>query len=236
MAELYLVRHAQAAFGTDDYDRLTPLGHQQARWLGQYFAERDLSFDHVLTGTLRRHRETVAGLIDGGARLAPVLTDAGLDEYDSERLVTAHLAASGGFQTRSEPPPEVDPGDAAYRKRHFQLLRNALESWTRGEIDAAAHRPYDSFQQQAYRAFELAWRAEHSDARRVLIVSSGGPISSIVARHLQIPPAGFVALNLQLRNSGFCEIRFGSRSARLISFNCVPHLDTLERRGAITFA
>ena len=31
MAELFLVRHAQAAFGTDDYDRLTELGHRQAR-------------------------------------------------------------------------------------------------------------------------------------------------------------------------------------------------------------
>ena len=31
MAQFYLVRHGQASFGTDNYDRLSELGHQQAR-------------------------------------------------------------------------------------------------------------------------------------------------------------------------------------------------------------
>jgi phosphohistidine phosphatase SixA len=66
VAELFLVRHAQASFGTDDYDRLSDLGHQQSRWLGDYFAQRGLVFDRVVTGTLRRHRETLSGLAAGG--------------------------------------------------------------------------------------------------------------------------------------------------------------------------
>ncbi|HEX5612745.1 MAG TPA: phosphoglycerate mutase family protein, partial [Burkholderiales bacterium] len=49
MAELYLVRHAQASFGTEDYDRLSELGRRQARWLGEYFAERGMRFDRVVT-------------------------------------------------------------------------------------------------------------------------------------------------------------------------------------------
>src|SRR5690606_40460973 len=40
MPLILLVRHAQASFGTDDYDRLSELGRQQARWLGEYFAAR----------------------------------------------------------------------------------------------------------------------------------------------------------------------------------------------------
>ena len=50
-----MVRHAQASFGTDDYDRLSELGHRQSRWLGEYLAERQLTFARVVTGTLRRH-------------------------------------------------------------------------------------------------------------------------------------------------------------------------------------
>ena len=34
MSLVYLVRHAQASFGARDYDRLSELGRQQARWLG----------------------------------------------------------------------------------------------------------------------------------------------------------------------------------------------------------
>ena len=36
MGAIYLVRHGQAAFGTDDYDRLTEIGYTQARLLGGF--------------------------------------------------------------------------------------------------------------------------------------------------------------------------------------------------------
>ena len=42
MGTLYLVRHGQASFGADDYDNLSPLGHQQRQRLGEYFKERGL--------------------------------------------------------------------------------------------------------------------------------------------------------------------------------------------------
>ena len=61
MAQFYLVRHGQASFGTDNYDRLSELGHQQARWLGEYFAERDMGFDALVSGDLVRHRPRAKG-------------------------------------------------------------------------------------------------------------------------------------------------------------------------------
>jgi phosphohistidine phosphatase SixA len=50
MALVFLVRHAQASFGTHDYDRLSELGRQQSRWLGEYFAERGVRFARVVAG------------------------------------------------------------------------------------------------------------------------------------------------------------------------------------------
>ena len=235
MAELFLVRHAQAAFGTDDYDRLTELGHRQARWLGQYFSERDLRFDRVVSGTLRRHRETVEGVAEAGLPMPPALLDDRLDEYDPERLVKAHLAALQ--DERGEPQPLPSLGADGSRRDHFRLLRDALTAWTLGKVDPSVHRSFRSFQDGAYQAFEQACRPPaQPPVERVLVVSSGGPISSVVAHHLDMPAASFVALNLQVRNSGFCEFRFNERGAFLISFNNVPHLDTLERRRFITFS
>ena len=68
MGVIYLVRHGQAAFGTDDYDRLTEIGYTQARLLGGFFAVRQVRCDAIYTGTLRRHTETVRGILDGGPR------------------------------------------------------------------------------------------------------------------------------------------------------------------------
>jgi broad specificity phosphatase PhoE len=95
MGAIYLVRHGQAAFGTDDYDRLTPTGFMQARLLGAYFGLRKIRFDAVYTGTLRRHGETAQGIFEGSTLgNAPGLQRrAGLDEYNSEALVLALKAS-----------------------------------------------------------------------------------------------------------------------------------------------
>ena len=65
MAELVLVRHGQASFGADDYDKLSELGWRQSRWLGEHFARRGAAFDLVVRGSLRRHAETWVGMAEG---------------------------------------------------------------------------------------------------------------------------------------------------------------------------
>ena len=60
MAELFMVRHGQASFGTGNYDQLSALGERQGVWLGEYFAERGIAFDRVVTGSMQRHRQTAA--------------------------------------------------------------------------------------------------------------------------------------------------------------------------------
>jgi broad specificity phosphatase PhoE len=133
------------------------------------------------------------------------------------------------------PEPVAGKPDAE-RKEHFRLLRDALTAWTLGKFDPSVHRPFVEFQEAAYRAFQAACSTEPGPAERVLIISSGGPIASIVAHHLEMPASSFVALNLQVRNSGFCELRFNTTAAQLVSFNNVPHLDTPERRQFVTFS
>src|SRR4029453_6256941 len=123
MAELYLVRHAQASFGTDDYDRLTELGHRQSRWLGEYFAARRTQFDRVLTRTPPRHRETLQGIAEACKTPAAEI-DAGLDEYSAETLVGAYAKAKDvGYA----------PGHAD-RREHFRLLREVLYASADGTL------------------------------------------------------------------------------------------------------
>ena len=89
MAELFMVRHGQASFGTGNYDRLSALGERQGVWLGEYFAERGVAFDRVLTGSLRRHRETADAIFRGLGSAAGYDEDPGLDEYDFHALYGA---------------------------------------------------------------------------------------------------------------------------------------------------
>src|ERR1700760_4925423 len=87
MAELYLVRHGQASFGSSDYDVLSEVGERQGVWLGEYFAQRDLKFDRVMTGGMRRHRQTLDAIGRGmGCSFSDTEQHAGLNEYDFQAL------------------------------------------------------------------------------------------------------------------------------------------------------
>src|SRR5262245_2455219 len=59
MSLLVLVRDGQAAVAADDYDQLSPLGIEQSRRLGAYWAELNLVFDQAFFGPRRRHRQTI---------------------------------------------------------------------------------------------------------------------------------------------------------------------------------
>lgn len=113
MSTLFLVRHGQASFGADDYDKLSPVGHQQAHLLGRYFADRGVRPVRVMTGTLRRQRETWAGIAAGlataGIDTPPPLVRNSLDEYDAERILAAQAAAAARAAATAQAVATVRP-------------------------------------------------------------------------------------------------------------------------------
>jgi broad specificity phosphatase PhoE len=219
MAELLLVRHAQASFGADDYDRLSELGWRQARWLGEHFAERKIAFDRVIRGSLRRHAETLAGIGEGMGMRLEAEERPGLNEYDSLALLRAHVGK------------ELRPGGD--QREHFRVLREALYAWCEGSLDCQDHPPFARFRSGVVEALDAL---RSSGAKRVLVVSSGGPISTFIADVLKTPARGVVDLNLRSRNTGISEFHFNERGFHCVSFNAVPHLDRPDRPEAITYA
>src|SRR5271167_721953 len=109
MGTIYVVRHGQAAFGTDQYDRLTEKGFTQARLLGAYFALRNIRFDAVFTGTLRRQVETAQGIFEDRPHLGRNALQErfpGLDEYKPEAIMSA---LTGEFPTPAAAAVRRDP-------------------------------------------------------------------------------------------------------------------------------
>ena len=224
MTELILVRHGQASFGAADYDRLSELGWRQSRWLGEYFAERGATFDRVIRGSLRRHTQTLAGIAEGMGGLLDGAEDARLDEYDSHSLLHAYAAKCGR-------PPALAQG--ADRREHFRILREAMYAWTDGTLGSHPHEPFADFRGRVLAALA---QMRAGAVKRVLVVSSGGPISIILAEVLGMPPRGVVDLNLQTRNTGITELQAGTSRIQAVSFNNIPHLDRPDRAGALTYS
>ncbi len=223
MGTLYLVRHGQASFGADDYDQLSELGRRQSVRLGQYLRERGLAFDAVLMGSLRRHAQTWEGIRDGlGSELQPLVWP-GLNEYDSAAVIaTVH------------PQPLEKPTTPEMYRHHFRLLRDGLMQWMAGTVSPSGMPSYDAFVAGVTGALDLV-RREHQ-GRRVLIVSSGGPIATAVGRVLGTSPETTIELNLRIRNSSVTELAFNPKRHTLLTYNTLPHLDDPHYADWITYA
>ena len=75
MSHITLIRHGQANSTAKDelsYDQLSPLGHEQAAWLGDHLRQSETYHTRLYTGTLTRHIETAEGMNTG---LEPIRDD-----------------------------------------------------------------------------------------------------------------------------------------------------------------
>ncbi len=227
MGTLNLVRHGQASFGAADYDNLSDLGQRQSQRLGEHFRANGKHFDAVLTGTLRRHAQTWQGIASGmqldAANAPEVHVWPGLDEYDPAALI-------GAVHRQKLEMPKT-PEDM---RNHFRLLREGLLAWMAGETKPVRMPTYAEFKAGVISALDHV-REQYPDGD-VLIVSSGGPISTAVGHVLGAGAEATVELNLRIRNCSLSQFSYNAKKHSLMTYNMLPHLDSPEHQSWITYA
>lgn len=221
MAELYLVRHGQASFGADNYDQLSLLGQQQGQLVGEYFAERNIVFDHVLLGTMNRHRQTAEAIFSGSSEVASLKEHPGLNEYDFVALI------DGLGDEHRELKLQAKKGKTDF----YRALRQVLLLWMEDRIEGPIPEKWSEFQQRVADAKNYIQGLKG----RVLAVSSGGVMAAIAQQTLGAPRETVIALNLQINNCSFCRYFFNADSFHLASFNSIPYFDNADRFNFITY-
>jgi broad specificity phosphatase PhoE len=223
MGTLYLVRHGQASFGADDYDQLSDLGHKQSVRLGEYFAHKGIRFDGLIAGTLRRHKQTLEGILQGMKHEGEHLSWDGLNEYDAQAVIASV------HPRKLEKPTSPD-----MVRHHFRLLRDGLAQWMAGVVSPKGMPTYDEFVAGVSGALDHV-RANHY-GKNVLIVTSGGPIATAVGYVLGTSPETTIDLNLRIRNTSITEFVFTPKRHNLVCFNALPHLDAPEYAQWVTYS
>jgi len=222
MGHIYLVRHGQASFGQADYDNLSALGSQQGERLGAYFQRKGLRFNGALRGSLRRHEQTLDAIVRGAGAAPETLVWPGLNEYDSHALISA-----------IHPAPLPAPDTPELYRHHFRLLREALHQWIWGKSKPQGMPSYPDFVAGVMGAMDHI-RSQCED--NILVVSSGGPISTIVSQLLGAPAETSVELNFRIRNTSVTELDFNPKRLALLTYNTLPHLDEADLQSWITYA
>lgn len=215
MTEVILIRHGQANSGAKneaDYDRLSGLGHQQAGWLGQHFRETG-GFDRVISGTLRRQRETAEGL---NLDARPHDTDPRLNEID-------YFLLSKVLNDRSGVP---FPTSAETFAAHIPQV---LDMWRRGESDDL-HESYDAFRTRILSVVQDAAAAGPG----AVLVTSTGVIATLTAIALGLTPEIKARMFLRVGNTSVHKFEYSGDTLHLTQFGATPHLDRPDRHAART--
>lgn len=217
MPHITLVRHGQANTEARDevsYDRLSELGHQQAKWLGKYFEDTGEQYQRVYAGTMRRHLETAQGL--GASKFGKLVEDTRLNEF-------AYFTLS---QLMWEQHGLLVPTDREGFVRHMPQV---LGAWEREEIKGAPESYLNFFNRVRDVMSEIS-----AGQGRALVVTSGGLIGTVLRQTLALDLEGWAQMCLAIQNTSVHRWQMVLGRAMLVHFNGTPHLEMPERHFART--
>lgn len=211
MSDVWLIRHGQAGDVMGDYDRLSDLGFRQSRLAGARW--QHLSPIHmVVSGDMRRHRETEETFRAAFGDLPPRSIDPGWNEFDHQVVVRKALAAGMA--------PDPSGGRAAF----FRFFLDAMGRWGDGQHDADYAESYADFTGRVvgglHRVLDGLGRKESA-----LVFTSGGAISAVCRHILDLAPRKAFQINLALVNTGVTRIQRRGGLLHIGMLNAHPHLD-----------
>jgi broad specificity phosphatase PhoE len=220
MSQILLVRHGQASWGSDDYDVLSSMGEKQCHALGEALAARGIRPDHLIHGSLRRHRQSTEHAVAGAGWDGEVVEDAGWDEFDHVQMLSMH-------------PASYDQEEEMTRAQFQQWFEEATLRWTGGAYDEEYDESFTAFGRRVDAA--LRRTLERLGRNQTAVVfTSGGPISWVAASLLGGGADIWTQLNPVTVNSSVTKIVVGRRGQTLVSFNEHTHLETAGD-GFITY-
>jgi broad specificity phosphatase PhoE len=200
VGQILLVRHGQASFGAADYDVLSRVGEQQAAATGAALA--GLRPEAVVHGAMRRQRRTAELMVEGARWDVVPAVEPAWDEFD-------HLAMLDAQPKDYDGEPD---------ERQFQAwFEKATRRWLSGDHDGDYAESWPGFRDRVLAGLDAL------GGGTTIVVTSGGPISIVVA-HLLASPAAYERIAPVVVNASLTKVVVGSRGQTLVSFNEHGHL------------
>lgn len=217
MAKLYLVRHAQASFGMEDYDNLSPMGIQQSTHIPKHF---DIAADKVYAlyrGDMKRHLQTVANSFGDMEHTV----DAGLNEFDHENVLRVHRPEIADREVAAKLIMS-QPNPKRFLEEEFDI---SMMKWMNEEGTSSYNESFKAFSERTLNSLnEIIAKARKEKQKEVVAVTSGGVISFLAAHVLGAPLSKIPSLNLTVVNTSVTSFVFDDKRISLGYFNNYSHL------------
>jgi broad specificity phosphatase PhoE len=215
----------------DDYDKLSPLGEEQARKLGRFWARHELVFQQVFHGPARRHIRTmeIAGeeVLRAGLPWPGPVSVPAMDEFDA-------------YQVMKKTVPVLIDHDENVRRLHDEfradqqspeagrilqkLFEEVARHWCSGEFDVPEVESWAQFRTRVSEAVKTI-RVSTPKSTSTVVFTSGGPIAATLAEVLGLLPKTAIEFVWLSRNCSWSEFVFSGDRFSLSAYNSFPHLD-----------
>lgn len=236
MSTLLMVRHGQASFGSDDYDKLSEVGVEQSRHLGEYLVRRNYNFDAAYTGAQQRQKETFEEVAKVFREFEldfprPVVSE-DFNEYDARGIMMYLFPKLQGSDDRLKEilknASDLRLDTPGGRKTFQEVFEIVMNHYIEGRMQVDELESWKAFNDRVANGISKITES-FGESRTVVIFTSGGPISAAIQYALDLSPQKTLQLNWVVKNSAITEFKFKPGRFTLTGFNMVPHLreDTL---------
>lgn len=215
MATLYLIRHGQASFGSDDYDKLSELGCRQAEALGEYLRDTGVTIDAAYSGELQRQRKTGELALSKQPGKIPLSIDARFNEVNNEEQVDALLPIV--LEQNPSLQAALDEGlnnSKAYQK----VIEGVFTLWTSEGFEHPGIQSWADYSGGVISALEQVM-AENGSGKTVAVFTSGGTIATAVAHVLGVKHRGTYQFYEPVLNCSVTQLFYSRGKVSLSYFN-----------------
>ena len=220
MANLLVIRHGQASFGSENYDQLSPLGQRQADLTGTFLRQVGTHLSTAYSGDLWRQVETGQRVLEGLESPPELIVDPRFNEVQTDEQIEMMM-------------PRLTEQNADFAKlvammdKDTKSLQKIIETvfnyWVSPECDSTGIQSWSDYSNGVISAFEGAMASAESGTNTA-IFTSGGTIATIVGHVLKLTSDRVYEFYEPVLNCSITRIIFNSRKCSLSTFNDVGHL------------
>lgn len=217
MARLYLVRHAQASFGAENYDKLSELGLKQSTYIPNHFSDDPTVKRALYRGDMLRHKETADYSFTG---MEPII-HAGINEFDHMNVLTVYQPDINNKEKMMEiVMQQKDP-----KQFIEEEFKNAMLRWINEEGTTAYNETFKAFRARVTAAITYIMESARKERQKeVIAVTSGGVISLYMAMLMDMPIEKMIDMNQHIANTSVTALMFNDKKVTLSYYNNFSHL------------
>ncbi|MEM1112399.1 MAG: histidine phosphatase family protein [Pseudomonadota bacterium] len=215
MATIYLIRHGQASFGSDNYDKLSELGCRQAQILGEYLSSIGVQLDAAYCGELQRQRKTAKLALASQSKALEPGIDVRFNEVRNDEQVEALLSQA---IERDPALGEVVESGLNSSKAYQKVIEGVFTLWTSPGFEHPGIQSWQDYSSGVIAALRGVM-AEQGSGKVSAIFTSGGTIATAVAHVLGVAPELTYRFYEPVINCSITELFYSGDKISLSYFN-----------------